>query len=351
MAFDVFSTQALSRVVTDLNVPAYHLTGTYFMEEEFHSTEEIWFDVEKNPPRIMAFVHPDVPAGATDQTGYETKSFKPAYAKDLRTFKGNAPLKRQPGEPFGGGMSPAGRIQALVARALADQRMMLNQRMEVMVSEALRLGQITVVGENYPLTVVNFSRDPALTVALAGAARWSETTATPVDDIENWAELVLQLSGAVVTRIDMAPDAWKALRAHQDVKDLLETRRGSSSAAETGPIARGQGAAKARYVGTLGTFDLYTYQDSYFDPADDPETDTARNVMPSGQVIMAASDGNLMGVQAFGAIQDDDAGYAAQGFFAKSWVPKNPGRRVILAQSAPLPVMYRPNASLGATVL
>ena len=37
-------------------------------------------------------------------------------------------------------------------------------------------------------------------------------------------------------------------------------------------------------------------------------------------------------------------------FFSKSWTEPDPAVRYLLMQSAPLPVPYRINASLGATV-
>jgi hypothetical protein len=40
----------------------------------------------------------------------------------------------------------------------------------------------------------------------------------------------------------------------------------------------------------------------------------------------------------------------AMPYFAKSWIEKDPSARVLLMQSAPLPVPYRINASMAATV-
>ena len=56
------------------------------------------------------------------------------------------------------------------------------------------------------------------------------------------------------------------------------------------------------------------------------------------------------GVRAYGAIRDEDAGFQALPYFAKSWKENDPSVRYLLMQSAPLTVPYRINASFCATV-
>jgi hypothetical protein len=57
----------------------------------------------------------------------------------------------------------------------------------------------------------------------------------------------------------------------------------------------------------------------------------------------------MQGVKAFGAIQDHES-LEAVPYFSKSWLEEDPSRRMVMTQSAPLLVPYRPNASLCATV-
>jgi hypothetical protein len=58
---------------------------------------------------------------------------------------------------------------------------MINRRLEVMASEALRTGKVTVTGEQYPTTVVDYGRDAGLTVVLTGANRWGQAGIKPLD--------------------------------------------------------------------------------------------------------------------------------------------------------------------------
>ena len=161
-----------------------------------------------------------------------------------------------------------------------------------------------------------------------------------MSEIGTWAPLIPEKSGAVVTGVVLEPTAWQAMRQNARVEKLLDTRRGSTSTAETGPLA----ANKARFVGTLGSFDLWVYQDRYVD-----DSGATQLVLPVGTVIMAGPE--LEGTLAYAAIRDPRAGFAAVPRFPKMWVQEDPAMEWVMTQSAPLTVPYRPNASLCATVL
>lgn len=344
MAIDTFSTAMLNRVVRQIDVdPEAWLLTSFFPQSVEEDKETIFFDVETERPRITPFVSPLREGRIVESEGFIAKSFKPAYAKDKRRFDPDRPVTRVIGEPLTGTLSPEQRTERLLAQDMANQNRMLTRREEVMASELLRTGKVTVSGEGFPTQVVDFGRASALTVAaLTGGARWSETsTADPVGDIETWAQLIYDNGGGVATNVIMAPDAWRAARKVQSVKDLFETRRGSASEGELGPLA----ARRVRNPGTLGEFNIWVYQDQYID-----ETGATQLMMPSGTVILA-NGAQLEGVRHYGMIKDYEAMHTAQRAFYKSWTIPDPSHRLLLMQSAPLVVSYRPNASLGAEVL
>lgn len=344
MAFDIFSTTVLNRTVAYLDRPASHLLDAYFPMEQTEDSEEIHFDIDEGKPRITPFVSPLAEGQVVQSEGYNTKTFKPAYAKDKRYFNPNRPLRRMSGEQIGGNMTPMERSERAVRDILLDQLDMLTRREEVMASEALRTGQITVSGEKYPSTVVNFGRDAALTISLTGgAAEWDDAGIDPLTDLEAWAALIQEKSGAVSTTVTMDPKAWGIFRAKDTVTPYLDYRRGTGNTLNIDPIAFGQGTAKARYKGSIGEFDIWVYQDRYIDDAG-----SAQQMLPDYTVIMGGP--GVMGTRAYGAIQDEKAGYRAQRYFSKSWLEEDPAVRWILLQSAPLVVPYRINATLCATV-
>jgi hypothetical protein len=344
MPIDVFSTQVLNKTVEYLDRPASFLLDVFFGSVQTADTEEIFFDIDKSKPRLAPFVSPLVAGKVVADQGYETKSFKPAYVKDKRQFKPDAPLKRTIGEMIGGTLSPQQRRDAALKRSLANQLENLTRREEVMASEALRLGQVTVTGDNYPTVVVGFQRDAALTITLTGVNRWGQAGIKPLDLIEDWSSSVQTKSGAAARTVIMDPLAWRLFKADSDVSKLLTVYRGTNNTLSIDPMNRGQANDKARYVGTIGDFDFWVYQDNYVD-----DNGVTQQMLPNYTVIVGSTT-QVEGVRCYGVIQDEKAGYRAQRYFSKSWLEEDPALRWLLLQSAPLVVPYRPNATLCATV-
>lgn len=337
---DIYSTAVLNGVVDNLKRPQAFLLDTFFPMVSQSEEEEIKFDVEDGQRRIAPFVSPLREGKVVEGLGYTTKTFKPAYTKDKRIMDQRRPLKRAIGERIGGDLNPAQRIQRYIAQELGDQADMLTRRFEVMASEVLRTGKIAIVGDGFPEVEVNFGRLGTLTKALTTTARWGENDVFPLDDIEGWADEVLQASGSGVTDVVFDPLAWKLFRADAKVEKILDLRRMDNGTIK--PVI--EPVTGAQYKGSIGSFSLWVYQDWYVDPADDTE----KKIFPDYSVLLGSSD--IMGVRHFGAIIDNDADYQARSLFAKSWLVPDPSRRYLLMQSAPLMVPYRPNASLFASV-
>lgn len=209
---DIFSTNVLAKVVERLHTPSSFLLDTFFPNVQTSDKEEIFFDVTDSKPRISPFVSPLLPGKVVDSGGYQTKSFKPAYVKDKRRFDANIPYKRVAGEIIGGSLSPSQRYERALATTLTDQLENLTRREEVMAAEILRTGQVVVSGDGYPSTTVNFGRDAALTKALTGSATWETAAVNPIEDLEDWADLVQTKSGMIAKTVIMDPEAWKIFR-------------------------------------------------------------------------------------------------------------------------------------------
>ena len=213
-----------------------------------------------------------------------------------------------------------------------------------MASEVLRTGKSTIAPEGEETVVVDFGRDASLTIAaLTGDARWSVTDkATPLVNLETWSGLILAAGGGVARDVILDPVVWTYLRQNTEVSTLMDIRRGSQSSGEIGPIAT---QYSARNIATIGDFNIWLYQDPYID-----EDGAAGLMMPSGTVLLVNGQ-YLEGVRHYGMVQDYDASHGAQRAFSKSWTIEDPSQRLLLMQSAPLLVPYRPNCTLGAEVL
>lgn len=337
---DLFSTNYMMGVLESLQRPSTFLLDRFFQMVQTEESEEIHFDVIDKTRRLAPFVSPVVEGKVVSAHGHTTKTFKPAYIKAKTPWDPNRPLKRVPGEQIGGSMSPMQRLQMLMVSTMADHQEMILRRLEVMASEALRTGQITVSGDNYPTVVVNFGRNANNTVSLLAGSQWGDAGVSPLDDVNAWSLEVLQRSGAKPLDLVMDVDSWNLFQADTQVKDRLDTRRiNNNSLAAGGPMGVG-----GTYMGSIDGFNVWTYADWYIDPADGVE----KPILPSNTVILCGP--ALEGTQAFGAIRDPKAGYQAVPMFPKSWEEEDPAVRYLMTQSAPLVVPTRINHSFCATV-
>lgn len=342
---DIFSSAVLNRVVQDLKstVRPPFLLGRYFTEVSVSTQEKIFFDVLTGKPRLAPFCSPLVEGQIVQSMGYQTNSFAPAYIKDKRVFEDGKPVRRRAGQPIFGALDPMSNRQLAIAQESEDQLGMLQRRLEWMAAEVLRTGKVTVTGEKYPTTVVDFGRDASLTVTLAGNAKWDQSgTADPLGNLETWAGLVRSASGASPIDVIMSQSVWALFREFDAVKDLLSNQLGLSGRTS---LDVGPDTAKLGFTdkGTVGDFHIWIYHDQYVD--DDGVT---QDFLPDDYILMPAA--TLEGVQHYGAIKDEAAGMQALDYFSKSWTQPDPAVRFLMLQSAPLVVPYRVNATLAAKV-
>ena len=338
---DFYSTDVLNTVVASLLGDPQFLIDRYFPTVQTETSEEIHFDVVDGKRRIAPFVSPLVEGQIVAPLGFKTYSFKPAYIKDKRVFDMHKPLKRSPGEPLGGNLSPENRLRAMIAVEMQDQLTMLNRRFEVMAGEILTTGKLTITGEKYPQVVVDFGRAAGNTIV--ASPLWSDPNAKPLVDLANWSVASLQAQGIMLNDVLMTPDVWNAFRANESVNIALDRSR----ALTTPPsLSNNQMLQEGGvYMGSIDSFSIYVYQGWYVDPADGVE----KPIIPAGTVILTSP--LLNGVRAYGAIRDEEAGLQAVPYYVKSWVEPDPSVRFVLLQSAPLLVPYRVNAMVKAKVL
>lgn len=337
---DLFTTSVLTTTINSLLAPPQHLLSLYFPFVQTETSEEIHFDVINKTRRLAPFVSPVVAGRIVEAQGFQTNTFKPAYVKPKTPFDPSRPLKRIAGEKIAGSLSPEQRLQMLVGQTLLDHKEQCQRRMEVMAAEAMRLGRVTVSGDNYPTVVVNFGRDAALTIAKTAGNKWGDAGINPLNDLQDWAQLVLKKSGAMPVDVTMDVDTWKIFRANAYVEKKLDLRRAAGAEVDLGAQMKEGGVL----MGTIDGFNIWVYAGWYLDDAG-----VEQPILPSGTVLMGGA--QIEGVRAHGAIRDEAAGFQAFEIFSKSWVEQDPSVRYILSQCAPLVVPSRVNASLCATVL
>lgn len=338
---DTYSTGFLNRVVDSPAPVVTPFLDMFFLETLIHDTEEVYFDKVADKPRLTPFVHPLHEGKVVDSVGYTTKSVKPAYVKDLRVHNPLKAIKRRAGEALLGTLTPAQRQQMNIVADVNDQNRMLMRRLEVMAIEAVRDGKATIIGEGFN-AIVTFGRDASLTETLAGADKWDASADVDIPgQLELWSQQIADFDGNVEAVI-MDPKAWALVRKNNKVKELLEIRRGI---ADNDLIIEPKMAIQAglQYKGKVGEFPIYVYTGSYIDPADGQ----TKKYMPDNTVTMAGR--RVEGVRHYGAIMDVDV-LVSRDRYVQSWTERNPSRRMLMLESAPLLVPYRPNSSKKVTV-
>lgn len=342
MAHDLFATYALGGVIQTLRptVPGFWLN--FFTREFLFETEEVDFDIVTVDRKIAPFVMPTVEGRPQRERGFTVQKHKPAYIKVKNIVNPRRTLERQPGEQFGGSLSPAAREAALIASYLADHRSQVERRWNWMAAQAMLNGTITLSGDDYPTTTIDFGRAAGQTIALGSGSRWGDSGIVALDNIETWSTTVFNAVGYPVDVVIMGTTAWTAFRKDTDLRALNLLQQGADRLGGL-DIVPGSGAP-LQYKGTDGMRQFWVYSESY-----DTDETTSVAMMDPRDVLLVASAG-IAGARCFGAILDIEL-LRAQSLFTKSWTIPDPSARVLLTQSAPMMVMGRVNSCLKARVV
>jgi len=342
MSHDLFSTYAMGGVIRTLRptVPGFWLN--FFTREFLFDTEEVDFDIVTVDRKIAPFVMPTVAGKPQRERGFVVNKHKPAYIKVKNNLNPRRTLERQPGEQFGGSLSPAAREAALLAAYLADHRDQVERRWNWMAAQAMLNGSITLSGDEYPTTTVDFGRAAGQTITLGSGSRWGESGIVALDNLETWSTTVFNAVGYPVDVVIMGTTAWTAFRKDTNVQALMDLRRGTDRLGGL-DIVPGSGAP-LQYKGTDGQRQYYVYAEAY-----DTDESTTVNMMDPRDVLLVAT-AAIAGARCYGAILDMES-LQAQSMFVKSWTIPEPSARVVLTQSAPMMVMGRVNACLKARVV
>jgi hypothetical protein len=256
-------------------------------------------------------------------------------------------VRRAIGEQIGGALTGAEREAANLEAEMTDQLDMLNRRLEWMAASALISGTVTIAGDGFAPVVVDFGRDPSLTVAKTGTGTWTLAnvaagTVSPTNDIENWVQQVLKKSGAVVTEVVFSTSAWQGFKLDPVLQGAIIYPKMSDSGNSVNPGT--QIKLGAQYKGRWGNLDLWVYNDWFVD-----DNNVEQPMIPDGSVALVSD--QLLGTRAFGMIMDPAFNYTAMPYAPKTWLENDPAQRILLMQSAPIVIPSRPNASMSAQVI
>jgi hypothetical protein len=327
--------------------------NTYWLDLCFPRTitfDDEYIDFSKIEDRrvIAPLVVPTAQGKPIYGEGEKLMRVKPAYIKPKDAVSAARMLPRAGGlgellsaTP----MAPQQRYNAIIADILRVHANAIIRRWEWMAAEAIQKGTVTLEGDAYPKTLVDFERASGHTITLGNAARWGDAGVSIMDNVETWRKTVRDASfGGPTDRLTIGSDVWAVMRADEAILDKMKIDQRVYNNGLNLNLGIREGL-DAEYVGTLsGTLQVWVYSDYYQDT-------NGANVplMNSKDVVLTGP--NVQGVKAFGAILDKAASMNAMAMFPKMWDEQDPSATYVMTQSAPLMVPVNPNNTLKARVL
>jgi hypothetical protein len=341
--YATFSRDELMPLIPSQFVASNFLSLLFFgMPPMEFDTAEVYFDRVLDDMRRAPFVAPLAPGKIQQPRGFQKETLIPASLKPKNQITGKEVLDRMAGERMGGEMSAADREAAIREMYLMKHQERIVRSHEWMASSILRTGSVTITGDDYPATVVNFARTGSLTKTLTSTARWGESGVSPFDDLDGWMNEVGEASGSGVDVVVMDRLAWQLFEADPKVDKALNRELGQTAALDLGFSALVPG--RPLFKGRIGDVEFYVYNQ-----LDQNEAFVAEKLLPDYTVI-AGSRGGFAGRKLCGVIQHAENHYAPGEFFPHEWIDPNTGAQWVETITAPILAPARINASMAATV-
>lgn len=235
--------------------------------ENFHTTEEIEFDVMRDDEHVAIVIHDlTVTPRHNEATLYTNKRLKPPIFDEAGHISAYDMMKRQAGQnPF---QSPDLAANA-VRQAFAIFRRLekkIRRAIELMASQVLQTGVLTLTDA---AGVAQYTLDfqPKATHIKTVTTAWAVdgTTGDPLGDMTSLASVVRNDGKGEPKRSIFGSSAWARFLANAKVQKALDVRR--MEIGSIAPETRGQGATFQGRV-WLGNYlhELWTYDGFYKHP-------------------------------------------------------------------------------------
>lgn len=356
--YELWETNTFLEVWRDVEEdPLYWLD---WFPNEIRSTDE-YIDFEKMPilnRKLAPFVMPLARGKSVYEDQTTHTRFKPAYVKVEDEVDPLMPLTRRAGIDRTGSqmpveLDPMERLELIKAAMSAAHYNAIRRTHNYMAAMALRDGRITLRGDNYPTTVVDFNRAAGHTETLGAGNQYGDAGVSIVDHFQSVIDTMTQAEfGAVPTRATMRGDVWSVMRKDSELLEHLDnTKNGNNIRIERGLVP----GSKVYKVGEMGIggasgaqIELWVDNSDYLDP----QTNAVTPYLGSGQILFTAGANEINGYQCFGRIIDKAAGYEALPIFPKNWESQGDVTvEYITHKSAPIMVPINPNGTFLSNVL
>ena len=327
-----------TRAIEQIKVAGRMLQDLVFKVRNPRPSKYIEVDIIKGGKKLAPFVT-DIEGGIIiEGTRHQNRAVKTPRIRTKKLLTADDLLgQKAPGQIYyAGGI---GDIHTARKKKIAlEQKDLKNQifnRIEWMCAQALT-GMMSVVQSNVSFQI-DYLMPSAHKIVLTSGDKWSETTAKVRNNIEVWAQMIINALGFGPTIAICGSDVAAAL-----FDRLAEDKWFDSRSLSTGEFSW---KASSNYMGRAGGIDFYKYGSKY---ENDSGVDTS--LLPANKIYLIATQAQFS--IEFGLITDLDADAQVMGeLFSKAWLEKDPSVLNILAESRPLPVVWQPEAIIEAQVV
>jgi len=344
MAIDLFDTRTMLAFLEQRKRPKTFLLDQFFPRMERSLTKNVDIDIFKGKRRVAPFVNPRMEGTNVTRIGFTTNSFQPPYVKPKISTEAGEFLQRLMGQHiYAPGDGPGERARKRLAEDITDLDDLITRREELMASQVLQTGIVTVDGEGVSDSI-DFGIPASHIITLAGGDLWTAATSDPEQDLKDWSRIIAQDAGLTATDAILGHVAAENFFKNSEVKSKLDTRRIDLGLIRPEMIGNG-----ATFLGRLNRagLDLWTYDEWYIDPV---AGGAEKEMIDDEKVIVLARSARM--ARHFGAIQDLDVeGLASVPRFPKSWRTDDPSVQWLMVQSAPLVTLHQPDAIVVADVI
>lgn len=335
----LFDTRAMLAALEQAKPAKSFFLDTFFRASEVHTTRYVDIDIQKGKRRMAPFVSPKQEGKVITRLGFKTETYAPPYVKPKMVTTAEDILKREMGQTiYQGGATPRQMAERQLGKDLGTMDEMIRRREEWMAAQALLTGKVAIVGDGVD-DEIDFSMEATHLPTLTSTDKWDDlTNSQPIEDLEDWSELIAKDSGLTADIIVMGAGAARLFMKNTNVQKMMNIWNFNLGRIEPGQIAPG--------VRRLGAIDavatIYVYHEWYID-----DNGVEQPMMGDKQVLLGSSQART--ARHYGAIQDLKANGAVPRF-PKSWEVEDPSARFVMLQSAPLPVPHQIDGFLTATV-
>lgn len=346
----IYDSRTLLGVFADdvhMQPPNSYWMDNWFQQQIEFTTEEIDFGKISDVRKLAPLVVPTAQGKPIYSAAERRTVVKPAYVKPKDPVTATRMIRRAAGINDlnrGQPLSPKQRYDAIVADIQRQHRYAIERRWEWMAANAVIYGRNELEDEAYPLTIVDFGRDPSHSIVLGAGSRWGDAGVSILKSVQATISKVRNAKfGGVVNRLTIGSAAWEVMQEDEELREFLNVQFKSNAGISLN-LGLKEGL-EVEFVGKLSNnVELYVYSD-YYQNADG----TVVPFMDPRDVVFTSP--SIRGVRCFGAIQDIGAQLQAMPVFSKMWNQEDPSATFIMNQSAPLMVPVNPNASARMRVV